>query len=206
MHAHDLAKGEVNILRFDPVAAKQGCLDGLAFLEPLVDELAKHSPGFDLEQLRSLPELCERVVDLQRQLAKLKFARGGDAKELISAALDWRRKLMPIAESLAINGKVESAEYEHILAGTGTFDNITDVIDLVELLTGHASMVKSLCGPSALTEAADSARAALSLIRIETTESPETRKAAELRDRYATFDRAPPRSPARRDRRAHLVP
>ena len=187
MHAQDLSKGEVVTLHFDPVAAKQGCLDGLTFLEPLVGELAKHSPGFDLDALRSLPELCERVVDIQRRLNKLKFERGGNAKDLIAAALDWRRKLMPIAESLAINGKVKSSEFERIVAGSGAFDNVTDVLDLVELLTPHASLVKGLCGPSALTLATDSARAALSLVRIETSETPESRSTADLRDRYATL-------------------
>ena len=187
MHAQDLAKGEVVMLRFDPVAAKQGCVDGLTFLEANLDEITKHSPGFKLDELRALPKLCERVVDLQHVLTKLKFVRGVKAKELIASAIDWRRKLMPIAESLALNGKVDRDEYERVVLGTGAFDNVTDVLDLVELLTPHASVVTNVCGPSALIEAADVGREALNLVRIATSESAETRQAADLRDRYATL-------------------
>ena len=187
MHAQDLAEGEVATLHFDPTAAKQSCLNGLTFLEAHAAELVTHSPGFVLDDLRALPELCRRVTDIQHELTKLKFVRGVKAKDLIATAIEWRRKLMPIAQSLSVNGKLDGEALDRVIAGSGTVDNVTDVLDLVELLTPHRALVEGLCGKAALAEAGDAAREALDVVGIANPDSEASRKAADLRDRYATL-------------------
>jgi hypothetical protein len=94
---------------------------------------------------------------------------------------------MAIAQSLAVNGKLDTKALDRVIAGTGAFDNITDVLDLVELLTPHASLIASLCGDTAMAEAADTAREALKMVRITAPDSEASREAADLRDRYATL-------------------
>ena len=185
VRAQALARAEVVQLRFDPLSAKGACHAGLTYLAAYKEQL--DSRHFDSVLLEALPALCDRIVELQNTLAKARTQGKTKVTDAVEAALVWRRKLMPIAEALGANEKVDSAELERIRSGFGPVDNVTDVIDLVELLEPHRSKVVEMCGASALNLAQDSARAALQVLRLGNPDTEAARQAAELRDRYATL-------------------
>lgn len=185
VRAQALAKAEVVKLRFDPLLAKGACHAGLTYLAPYRELL--DSRHFDSVLLDGLPALCDRIVEVQNTLAKTRTQGKTKVTDVVDAALAWRRKLMPIAEALGANEKLDSAELERIRSGVGAVDNVTDVIDLTALLESHRSKVFEICGPSALNLAQESARAALQVLRLGSPDTEATRQAAELRDRYATL-------------------
>ncbi len=174
-------------LGFDPLVAKQACNAGLDFLSTHQETLAAKYPGFDLEALRALPTVCDRIVRLQYSLSTTRTGESVQVRELISVALEWRRRFMPIAESLALTGKLDAVALEAVQAGAGVPDNVNDVIRLVELLTPHASFVAELWSDHALEEANAAAEKALKTLKRIAPDSASVRASSDLRDRYATL-------------------
>ncbi len=185
--ANSLPADSVLQTRIDPLAAKRACSTGLEYLEQFEPVLAKKYPGIDLAELKLLPALCDEFAAAQR-------AVGGDgglttaaSRALVEVAFDWRRKLMPIAESLSVSGTVSAEEVTKIRAGYGTLDNLHDVIDLAKMLAPHQVAVDALCGSKSLTLAADAAQKALEAIGSVPRSTAQTRRAADLRDRLGTL-------------------
>ncbi len=185
--AEALTKREVVTLHFDPFVAKQACLDGLSYLDAHGQSLGVEYPGFDLLHLRDLPELCGRILEQQRLLNRLKHAPTANPKELIAAALEWRRKLKYLGRSLAATGAIDSVTLTRLLSGFGHRNYAFDVLDLIELLTPHAALVETVCGPDAFELASRAAKAALNIIGFGTRDTLAIKEAVSLRDRYATL-------------------
>ena len=185
--AQALPKGEVVRLRFDPTVAKQVTNVGVAFIASHRPALVKDHPGFDLEAFAALPMVCDRILALQAAVDESRKVRPVKTRDLISAALEWRRKLMPLADTLAVNGKVDADRLARIRAGSGPADNVRDVLALVELLQPHESLVETVCGAGAFTTATESAQEALTAMHLGAPDSEETTEACDLRDRYATL-------------------
>jgi hypothetical protein len=183
--ARALNDDEVVQLRFDPLVAKHMCKDGLRYLHRHRGTLADQYPGFDLEVLGQLPVMCDRIVGLQYELSKSRAPTG--SKRLIDGALSWRRRLMPIAQSLAINGKLDAKTLADIQAGTGTVDNVQDVLALTSLLADHQRFVEAACDTGALTTARTMAEAAMQAIKSGSPDNVEVSETSDLRDRYATL-------------------
>lgn len=185
--ALSLADGEVVQLAFDPLNAKRSCTDGLSYLEKRAERLLREHPGFDLEGLRALPELCDRVSAMQHEVDKARGARTAGVVELVDEALAWRRRLMSSADSLVVSGKVDGKELAKIRAGTGRVDHLRDVIDLITLLAPHDAAVAAVFGADALEQAGLAANEALTALGYGPNDPEVTRMAADLRDRYATL-------------------
>jgi hypothetical protein len=185
--AMNLQPGEVLKLFFDPMNASKACDGGLTYLEKRVDVLETKYPGFDLDELRGLPELCKRVSKGQRAVEMMRGVRTINAVELTAIALAWRRKLMPIAESLAANGKVDGKTVARIRSGSGNVDNVQDVIDLVPLLKRFEATVTETCGEGALASAEAAANEALEAMGHRPIDREALLNEADLRDRYATL-------------------
>lgn len=173
-------------LHIHPVLAKRAFTAGLAFLAEHDAEISKRYPGLELEELRSLPALCDRLGDAQHAVGGESPIHSKASRALFAAGLRWRRKLMPVAATLAANGKLDQDALAEVRAGNGTADNLRDVIDLVELLQPHNALVELACGHSALAEATTAARAALDAMGSQTTSTAERRRAIDVRDRIAT--------------------
>jgi hypothetical protein len=185
--AQALDKSAVVRLRFDPAVAKQVTNAGVAFIAPHRATLAKDHPGFDLVAFDALPMLCDRILDLKAQLDESRRVRGVKPRDLIARALEWRRKLMPLAETLAATGKLDGDRLARIHAGAGSVDNVRDVIDLVALLDPHRAMAEDLCGANAFTLATDAANQARAAMNLGDPDSEASTAAGDLRDRYATL-------------------
>ena len=183
--ALELRPKEVVRLAFDPLTAKGACRDGLAKLKPHRTELSRASPGFDLSELESLPSLCDRLIAEQR---KVQLAISGpSAAAALPAAQVWRRKLLPLAQSLAEAGTLDGASLARILKGVGVSDQLQDVLDLVGLLAPRRALVEAAHGSGALAQAEDAARKAVAALGKGKAPTEEVGVAAELRDRYATL-------------------
>ncbi len=185
--AKALPKDSVVRLRFDPAVAKQVTNAGVTFVTRHKRALAKDYPGFDLDAFASLPMLCDRISALQAEIDESRKVRTFKTRDLISDALEWRRKLMPLADSLAANGKVDAERLARIHAGFGPADNVRDVIALTNLLKPHEAFVESACGEGAFDMANETAQQALTAINLGTPESDASSEAVDLRDRYATL-------------------
>ncbi|MBI3186036.1 MAG: hypothetical protein HYZ28_28195 [Myxococcales bacterium] len=184
--ALSLRKAEVQQLRFDPLVAKAACREGLDAVSPHFGQLLQGHPAFNLEELKSLPELCDRVLIARRAVQKAE-ASGGSATEALSTAADWRRKLLPLAQALAEAGAVSSREVTRIFAGRGPSDMAQDVVDLVLLLGPFRPMANRLHGKEALDQAKAAGMRALQVLGVSRGETKEGREAADLRDRYGTL-------------------
>jgi hypothetical protein len=98
-----LTKREIQQLGFDPLGAKRSCRKGLETIEEYKKVLASDHKGFDLDELRQLPDLCDLVLAAQRETQTLRKL-GGDVASSLSNAIIWRRRLLGLAESLAEKG------------------------------------------------------------------------------------------------------
>lgn len=183
--ANDLREKEVSQLSFDPATAKAAVSDGLKRLAKHRAALKKGHPAFDQTEFDSLPELADRVAAQQRLVQKA--VSGGVVAELVPAALEWRRALLPFAQSLAARGQLDAREVAAVAAGSGTSDNLRDVLDLVKLLTSQKSKAESALGAGALSQAQSAAEAALGALSSGRGASEAVEAAADLRDRYATL-------------------
>jgi len=186
MLTEKLKQAEVLQLRFDPQLAKRGILRALEWVQQQRPEIEKRYPGFDLPALESLPELCDRTSAVQRAHDALSSVRDGANREMIREAMAWRRKLIPLADTLAANAKISAEVVAHIHSGRGTQDNVSDVLALVEVLAPHAQLVNAACGEDALIEAKKVATATLTRIGKASRDLLAIRAAAALRDRYGT--------------------
>ncbi len=185
--AEALAHGRVTTLHFDPFVAKRACVDGLAYLDQHAERLAAHHPGFDLQQLQALPELCDRIVAQQHTLTLLKHTRTAKHKALIAAALEWRRKLKHLARTLAATDAIDAATLTRLLSGFGHRNYASDVLDLLDLLAPHEALVERVFGPGAFEKASSTATAALEAIGVAAKDTEAIRAAVSRRDRYATL-------------------
>lgn len=183
--ARDLRPKEIGRLTFEVLSAKGACRDGLAKLKPHRALLARRYPGFDLSELDSLPELCDRTAAAQRIVQRA--AGGPSATELLPAAQGWRRKLLPLAQALAEAGALDRKAVARIISGAGVPDQLQDVIDLVSLLSPQRSKIEAVHGAGALGDADQAAKKAIAALGKGTATSEEAGQAAELRDRYATL-------------------
>jgi hypothetical protein len=187
LEAAGLNKREVQQLGFDPLVAKRACRKGLEFVDEHQKGLARDHRGFDLAALRELPELCDLVLQAQRDTQRLR-KRGGDVLTELNTALAWRRRLLGLAQSLSeAGGSVDPRELRKIETGKGSTDNVQDVLDLAALLAPVKAAVDAAHGADALTRAQAAASAALFALGGTGAETPESRKAAERRDRLATL-------------------
>ena len=187
LRALALHANEVQTLHFDPFVAKNACVQGLAYLEGHAQTLGTEHPGFDLGALQALPELCDRVLQQQHALAKLRATRTIDPRAPVKVALEWRRKLKHLARSLAANDAVDAGEVDRVLSGFGHRNYVFDVLDLIELLTPHEALIDSVCGAEAFTLATDAAQTALRVMSTGGPDREAIRHATSLRDRYATM-------------------
>ena len=182
-----LQKREIQQLGFDPLVAKRACRTGLETLDEYASVLVKGHKGFDLDELRALPTLCDLVLAAQRETMTLRKL-GGDDAVLLSNALTWRRRLLGLAQSLAEKGgAVDPRELRKIESGKGPTDNVQDVIDLVKLLKPAKAAVEAAHGDDALAIAEATAREAIAGLGGTGGETPQSRKAADRRDRLATL-------------------
>ncbi len=187
LQALGLNKREVQRLRFDPLVAKAACAAGLAYLKTRSSELKRNHPGFDLDALQALPQLCDRASAAQREAEKASTVRVGTAPELVDAVREWRRKLMPVAEGLAANGKLDAKALDRIRAGKGALDLVRDVEELAALMVPVRGLVEAVCGEGVLEKADAAAKAALSAMGLSPQDTEAARVAGDLRDRYATL-------------------
>ena len=185
--AQAVPEGDVQQLHFDPMIAKKSITDGLFYLGKRFELLKAEYAGFKIDELLLLPQLCDRVSEKQREVDTLRGVRTINSPLLTTEALGWRRKLMPIAESLAENGKLDPVAVAKIRSGRGNVDGVRDVIDLVSQLAPHEAAVTSVCGPKALERASTAANEALKALGYSQNDPELAREAAALRDRYATL-------------------
>ena len=185
--ALELAEEAVQQGHFDPLGAKQSCVAGLAYLNENQSLLAKKYPGFELDELEGLPGLCDRISDARRSVADGRHWRDPNATAQVATALASRRKLLAVAQALSISGKVPTLSVARIRSGRGQVDQLQDVLALVVLLSPHQKAVEVLCGQGALDSARRAAKSAQEALGTQVSVSPQTRKSADLRDRYATL-------------------
>ena len=183
--ARKLDPKAVQQLSFDPVFAKGSIREGLKQLGKWRAVLKKDHKGFKLDELDALLELVDRVIVQQRIVQTA--VSGRPLKEVLPAALEWRRKLLPFAQSLVAAGFVDGARVEAIVRGQGAVDNVSDVADLVGLLQAQSKRVEAMFGAGALKAAATASEDALSALGVNRKPSLEVEAAADLRDRYATL-------------------
>lgn len=183
--ARKLDPKAVQQLTFDPVFAKASLREGLKQLGKWRTQLQKNHKGFKLDELDALLELVDRVIVQQRIVQTAVSGRA--LKDVFPAALEWRRKLLPFAQSLAAAGLIDSARVESIVKGQGPVDNVTDVADLVALLRPQNKRVEAMFGAGALNHAENASTEALAALGVSRKPSVEVEAAAELRDRYATL-------------------
>lgn len=176
---------EVIQLSFDPLQAERAINKALLALKKYRSELLRNYRGFDLSEFDALPEICERIAVQQRIVQKL--SGGGVLAQLAPAAHEWRRQLLPVAVGLSVTRLIDPTDVADIERGTGTQDNLRDVLDLVELLTPHRAKVEALYGKDALSKAAQAARAAIDALAGLKGSAEQVAEAAGLRDRYATL-------------------
>lgn len=182
-----LGKAEVQQLGFDPLVAKRACKKGLETVDEYAKVLEKDHEGFDLDELRALPDLCDLVLEAQRETVTARKV-GGDVAVMLSNALTWRRRLLGLAQSLAEKGgSIDAREVRKIEAGKGPTDNVQDVIGLAQLLEPAKAVVEAAHGKNALALAEAAGRAAIAALGGTGAETPESRKAADRRDRLATL-------------------
>lgn len=173
--------------RIDPLVAKRACATGLEYLEHFAPVLAKKYPGIDLAELQLLPALCDEYGTAQRAVGAEGSLTTAESRALVELAFEWRRKLMPIAESLAISQGVSAQAVAKIRAGYGTSDNIRDVIDLAAILGPHHVAIDALLGPKSLPVAEAAAKTALAAMGSVTRSTAQSRSATDLRDRLGTL-------------------
>jgi hypothetical protein len=187
VRAQNLKDDEVKRLFFDPMVAKRSANDALLYLDKREEVLKRDYAGFDLAEMHTVPVLCDRASEQQRAVDALRGTRTVNSPELTGIALAWRRKLMPLAESLAVAGKLEGQVVARIRAGSGTVDHVRDVVELVVILSPHSAAVAALLGDDALTTARNASEAALASFGFGPNDPEVARTAADLRDRYATL-------------------
>ena len=159
-----LGKREVQQLGFDPLVAKRACRKGLEVVEEYKKVLASDHEGFDLNELRALPELCDLVLEAQRETRTLRKL-GGDIATALGDAITWRRRLLGLAQSLAEKGgAIDPREVRRIESGKGPTDNVQDVIDLAKLLKPANDAAEAAHGDDALANAEAAARAAIAAL------------------------------------------
>ena len=185
--ANALPQGDVQQSRIDPLVAKRACRSGLEFLHSREETLVKLYPGVDMAELQSLPALCDRFGDAQRAIDSNQRVTTVASRALVADSNGWRRKLMPIADSLVASGALDADAVQKVHAGHGVVDNIRDVADLVRLLAPHRPAVDALFGPSSLVAAETAANKALEAVGLVVPSTQETRSAIDLRDRLGTL-------------------
>jgi len=187
--AHAVPAEEIVPLRYEPVVAAQACNQGLSFLKDHRPMLMKGYPGIDMKELQILPALCLQLSLAKLDVQRLSAETGASQTETVAAALEWRRKLIVLAEALAANALVSATEVSRIREGQGTVDYLTDVIALVALLKPHEAIVEATCGKGALVDAEKQAHAGLTYLGTlnDPTLRAQERAAIELRDRFATL-------------------
>ncbi len=176
---------EVSRLAFDPIGAKAACRDGLTALKKFRSELQKNYKGFELDAFDELLALCDRTREQQRIVQKTTTT--GTLAQLLPAVFAWRRKLLPLAQSLAESGEISIREVNAISKGSGNADQLSDVADLVALLTPLKAKVESMVGAGALSQALAASSAANEALGAGRAPTEAASDAAELRDRYATL-------------------
>ncbi|MBE2252883.1 MAG: hypothetical protein IAE78_25345, partial [Myxococcus sp.] len=65
--ARELRPKEVKRLQFDPIEAKRACNTGLTTLKKHSKRLRDDFPGFEVDELLLLPELCDALKGAQRK-------------------------------------------------------------------------------------------------------------------------------------------
>lgn len=182
-----LPRSEVSRLKFHPLMARRICRTALNVLERHRETLASDYPGFVLEEFDALPELCIRVGELQYHANRSTRATVGELAKRTPQVFAYRRELLNIARSFAARGLVDRKTVTRISKGRGKVDNLTDVLDLVLLLTPHKAKVELILERGVLTAAKTAADEALSLIGVGRGPDDAMLETADLRDRYATL-------------------
>lgn len=180
--AQDLRPKEVVRLQFDPVEAKRACNTGLKTAKKHARPLREKFPGFSLDELLLLPDLCDALKNAQRKAQNA--SSPARSREIINGATKWRRALLPLAQTFAEAGKVDAREVAVIASGTGVSDTVQDVLDLVELLAPMKTAAESVLGAGALGNASSAAKAALAAIGSVGEDNSEE---GDQRDRLATI-------------------
>jgi len=184
--AHGLRPEDVVQLAFDPLHAKRVSGAGLAYLEKHQESLGEKHPSIDLAELRLLPALCDRIVRAQRETESARRVLS-PIRGLVSAAMRWRRQLLPLADSLASQGRLAPEVVKGIHAGRGALNNVQDVIDLCVALAPFEAVVTAACGKGSLDEARVAAEAALTAAGAQSESAAAAAASADLRDRFATL-------------------
>lgn len=179
--AADLRQKEVARLQFDPVEAKRACSTGLKTAKKHTRILRDQFPGFAVDELLLLPELCDALKNAQRKAQNA--TSPARSREIISGAVKWRRALLPLAQTFAEADKIDAREVAVITKGTGTSDTVQDVLELVDLLTPMKAAAESVLGAGALANASAAAKAALAAIGSVGEDNSEE---GDQRDRLAT--------------------
>ncbi len=184
--ANSIRAEDVIQLAFDPHHAKRICGEGLSFLDRHRAALQKEHPNLDLAELDALPELCDRISRAQRETDNLRREEN-PARELTDDALEWRRRLLPLADSLAASHALDASVVDGIRAGRGVANQVQDVIDLTLALEPHEAVVAAAFGKGALEKARKAADAAIKSMGARSQSKTEASVSADLRDRYATM-------------------
>ncbi len=185
--AKQLVDDQIQMLRYDPREAKEACSEGVDLIEKNSDTFRSRYPGIDLEELTGLPELCDRISALQRDETRYRPLRSANGRALIEEALAWRRKLMPIAVSLATNGRIDAVALARVRLSATDEDHVNDVLVLAELLTPHAIVVAQTCDKNGLRDARQAATAALTELGAKSPNASRYREVVSMRDRYGTL-------------------
>lgn len=182
-----LHKSEVSRLKFHPLMTKRICRNALSVLRPHLETLEANYPGFVFAEFEELPQLCDRVTDLQYRANRSTRATVGELEKRAPKVFSYRRELLGIARSLAARGLVDPRVVKRISKGRGKLDNFNDVLDLVVLLTPHKAKVEAILERGVLTAAKDAANDALNFIGVARRPDDAMLETAELRDRYASL-------------------
>ena len=184
--ANSIRAEDIIQLAFDPQHVKVICGEGLSFLDRHRAALQKDYPTLELAELDALPELCDRILRAQRETDNLRREEN-PARELTGDALEWRRRLLPLADSLVADHALDVSVVDGIRAGRGVVNQVQDVIDLTHALEPHEAVVAAAFGKGALAKARTAADAAIKSRGAKSQSKTEATASADLRDRYATM-------------------
>lgn len=183
-----LDKARVRALWFDPEIGKRTCSSALRLIDLHSAKIEKEHPGFVLEEFRALPTICERIMTIQEELESMRARQLGVTNERVQESLEWRRRLVPLAETLAAIGKVNANEVAAIRQGShGSSDNVRDVPRLVKLLRAHPEAVAGTLGKGALEKAHEVATRVIESLSTGSPIDAWVQEMTDLRDRYGTL-------------------
>jgi hypothetical protein len=184
--AHEVKAEDVIRLAFDPLEATRVCADGIQELEKHRGAIATLYPSFNLTELEMLPELCKRIIKTQYAVDKLR-QRPNVYQDRVLVVLDWRRRLMAVAEALLANGRIDAEVLAAIHGSRGQLAQVQDVPALCTVLAPFEATVNEACGKGALAHAREAVTEALGAAGVASESESEARETADLRDRFATL-------------------